>query len=160
MTPAGAGCGIGERGHTAHAAKAAATRTASAGRRIQVLIRDGVAGGCTSARVPVASTGAVSSPDASPSAVSGFSSVSASGMTGAITSAIKRYPDPVMVWMNRGASESSRRACRIFRMAPLMLLSVSRKTSFPQILSAMLSRAVAPFAQPATAEFPSGCARA
>ena len=56
-------------------------------------------------------------------------------------------------WRNDGrnetiapASGSSFRACRILRMAPLILLSVSRKTPLPQIRSMICSReTVSPF---------------
>ena len=53
---------------------------------------------------------------------------------------MKRYPCPVTVCMNRGHSASSFSACRSFRIAPLMLLSVSRKTPLPQTLETISSR--------------------
>jgi len=53
---------------------------------------------------------------------------------------MNRYPRPVMVWIKRGRSGSSFNTCRILRIAPLMLLSVSRKTSLPQIFSTICSR--------------------
>jgi hypothetical protein len=60
--------------------------------------------------------------------------------SGGATGTMNRYPCPVIVCMNRGHSASSFSACRSFRIAPLMLLSVSRKTPLPHPLETISSR--------------------
>ena len=50
-----------------------------------------------------------------------------------VTRPMNRYPLPVIVCTNRGCSGSSFSTCQILRMAALMLLSVSRKTSLTLI---------------------------
>jgi len=61
-------------------------------------------------------------------------------MPASVTGAMNRYPFPVTVCIKAGFSGSSFRACRILRTAELMLLSVSKKTSLPQIFPMMSSR--------------------
>jgi hypothetical protein len=56
------------------------------------------------------------------------------------TGAMNRYPFPVTVWTKRGCSGLSSKTWRTFRMAALMLLSVSTKTPSPQIRSTICSR--------------------
>jgi len=52
---------------------------------------------------------------------------------------MKRYPFPVTVWMKRGSSASSFRTDRIFRMAPLMLLSYRGRPFPPNPLDNLLA---------------------